>query len=140
MKRLTMNSMLAAAAVVLAASSASAQSLKADVPFTFHAAGVVMTPGTYEIRNGSKTAKFVVLRNTDTKNSVLIVYSSEDVSKELKFRGTPSIAFECSGARCAIRELWKGPGNDSYRFHEPKPGSDGDTRMAMIPLTVGKAD
>ena len=69
MKRLTMNSMLAAAALVLAAGSAPAQTLKADVPFTFQAAGVVMTPGTYEIRNGSKMAKFVVLRNTDTKNS-----------------------------------------------------------------------
>jgi hypothetical protein len=140
MKRLTMNSMLAAAALVLAAGSASAQTLKADVPFTFQAAGVVMTPGTYEIRNGSQTAKFVVLRNTDTRNSVLMVYSSEDVSKELKSRGTPSLAFECSGGRCAIREMWTGSETASYRFKGPKVASDGDSRIAMIPLTIVRAD
>ena len=140
MKHLTMNSMLASAAVVLAAGSASAQTLKADVPFTFQAAGVVMAPGTYEIRGGSKMAKFVVLRNTETKNSVLMVYSSEDVSKELKSRGTPSLAFECSGARCAIREMWKGSETASYRFKGPKVASDGDSRIAMIPLTIVRAD
>ena len=139
MKHLTMSSMLAAA-VILTAGSATAQTLKADVPFTFQAAGVVMTPGSYEIRNVSNTAKFVVLRNTDTKDSVLIVYSSEHVSKELKARGTPSIAFECSGARCAIREMWTGSETGSYRFRGPKTAADGDTRMATIPLTVVKAD
>jgi hypothetical protein len=140
MKHLTMSSMFAAAAVVLAAGSASAQTLKADVPFTFQAAGVVMTPGTYEIRHASKTANLVVLRNTDTKNSVLMVYSSADASKEVKSRGTPALGFECSGARCAIREMWTASGIASYRFRGPKLAADGDTRMAMIPLTAVKAD
>ena len=99
-----------------------------------------MTPGTYEIRNASNTAKFVVLRNTDTKNSVLMVYSSADVSKEVKSRGTPALGFECSGARCAIREIWTGAESASYRFKGPKLASDGDTRIATIPLTVVKAD
>jgi len=141
MKQLTMNSLLAAAAVVLAAGTASAETLKADVPFTFQAAGVTMTPGTYEIRDVSRSAKFVVLRNTDTKNSVLMVYTSADVSKEVKSRGTPALGFECSGARCAIRELWTGSETiSSYRFRGPKLAPDGDTRIATIPLTAVKAD
>ena len=52
MKQLTTN-LMAAAVVALAAGSASAQTLKADIPFTFHVAGVVMTPGPYEISNAS---------------------------------------------------------------------------------------
>ena len=36
MKRLTTNLMIAAAAIAAVAGSASAQTLKADIPFTFH--------------------------------------------------------------------------------------------------------
>ena len=66
MKQLTMN-LVAAAVVVLAAGSASAQTLKAEIPFTFQAAGAMMTPGTYQILHASNLAsRHVVLRNTET--------------------------------------------------------------------------
>ena len=140
MKHLTMNSIGAAAALVLAAGSASAQSLKAEVPFTFHVAGAVMTPGTYEVVNRSGAAKFVVLRNTDTRNAVLAMYRSTDPAKELKARGTPALQFECSGTECALRQIWTGTESPAYGFSVPKFGSDGDRRIAVIPLTSVRAD
>ena len=140
MKHLTMNSMLAAAVAVLAAASAPAQTLKADIPFTFHVGRAVMTPGTYEVVNASGTAKFVRLRNVETKNSVLAMYGSVDAAKELKARGTPGIQFECAGAECALRQIWTGTDAPAYGVRGPKLGSDGEKRMAVIPLTSLKAD
>ena len=140
MKHFTVNSMLVAAGLVLAAGSASAQTLKADIPFTFHVAGAVMSPGTYEVVNSSSTAKFVRFRNVETKNSVLAMYGSIDPAKELKVRGTPAIQFECAGAECALRQIWTGTDGPAYGFRGPKLGSDGEKRMAVIPLTSLKAD
>ena len=138
MKQLTIN-LMAAAAVALAAGSASAQSLKADIPFTFHASGAVMTPGTYNVlRSGG--SKYVILRNVDTKQSVIAVYDMTDPSKELKARGKPGIQFECSGARCSLREIWTASGSPAYGFRVPKSDSDGDRHMAFIPLSATKAE
>jgi hypothetical protein len=140
MKHLTINSILVATVAVLAAGSASAQTLKADIPFTFRAAGAVMTPGTYEIVNASSTAKFVRLRNTETRNSVLAVYRPTDPAKQLQAHGTPAIQFECSGGECALSQIWTGTESPAYGFRLPKFGSDGDRRTAVIPLTSVKAD
>jgi hypothetical protein len=139
MKQLTMN-LMAAAALVLAAGSASAQSLKADIPFTFHAAGAVMTPGTYQIVNPSLGSKYVVIRNADTRQSVIAVYDATDVTKELKAQGRPGIQFECSGAYCSLRQIWKDNGGPAYGFRVPKSGSEGEKHMAFVPLTATKAD
>jgi len=140
MKQLTIN-LVAAAVVALAAGNASAQSLKAEIPFTFQAAGVVMTPGTYEVIHASNTSsRHVVLRNADTKKAVLAMYMPTDPAKELKAQGKPGIQFECVATRCALREIWTANGSPAYGFNTPKPGSDGPSRMALIPLTTVKAD
>jgi len=139
MKQLTMN-LMAAAVVVLAAGNASAQNLKAEIPFTFQAAGVVMTPGTYEvIRSSSLASKHVFLRNRETRKAVLAMYTPEDPAKQLKAQGKPGLQFECVGTRCALREIWTADGSPAFGFNTPKPGSDG-ARMAFIPLTATKAD
>jgi hypothetical protein len=142
MKRLTTNLMIAAAAIAAVAGSASAQTLKADIPFTFQVGDAVMAPGTYYvIASQNAGSRHLVFRNADTKASALAQYSMGDVSKAWKSRGTPLVRFECSGARCAIREMWTSPDNvSSYRFRGPKLAADGDTRMATIPLTIVKAD
>src|SRR5271169_4577719 len=49
MTNFTMKMMVAAATVVVAAGTASAQNLKADIPFTFRAGGKVMAAGTYRV-------------------------------------------------------------------------------------------
>ena len=139
MKQLRIN-LMAAAVVVLAAGNASAQNLKAEIPFTFQAAGVVMTPGMYEVVQASNIAsKHVVLRNIDTHKSVLAMYTPTDPAKELKAQGKPGIQFECVASRCALREIWTASGSPAWGFNTPKPGSDG-ARMAFIPLTATKAD
>jgi hypothetical protein len=141
MKHSTMNTMIAAAVAVLAAGGASAQSLKADIPFTFHVATSVMAPGTYQLMHASnRGSKYLILRNADTGKSVIAIYELADAANELKAQGTPGIQFECGGRECALRQIWTASENTAYGFQGPKLGSDGNRRMAVIPLTVIKAD
>ena len=141
MKRFTRNSLFAAAAVVFAAGSASAQTLKADIPFTFEVGDAVMAPGTYFVIAAQNAgSRHLVFRNADTKASALAQYSMGDVSKAWKSRGTPLVRFECSGARCALRELWAGYDMPAFNFRGPRLGSEGETRMAIVGMSVVKAD
>ncbi len=49
MKKLTTKLMIAAAALVVAAGAASAQTMKAEIPFAFRAGDKVMAAGTYRV-------------------------------------------------------------------------------------------
>ena len=142
MKQLTLKSMLAAAVVVLAAGSASAQTLKADIPFTFHAAGVTMPAGTYELRtSSSRTSPYVIIRNTDSHNSVLAMYALANAPNDWRIRDEAMLRFQCNGGYCALSEAWTGAASSVLRFNAPKLGHDGDTRIAEIRMTMStKAD
>ena len=141
MKRLTTRWIIAAAAVAVAAGSASAQMLKADIPFTFQVGNATMAPGTYSVSvNGNSSLRYLVLRNVDTHASALAQYSDGDVSRDWKARGTPMIRFACSGPRCSLLEMWAGFGGPALQFRGPKAAHDGETRIADIRMTSMKAD
>jgi hypothetical protein len=54
MKNLTKNMMIAAAALVVAAGAAQAQTIKAEVPFSFRVAGTVLPAGEYRVVTQSR--------------------------------------------------------------------------------------
>jgi hypothetical protein len=137
MKHLTMTSLMAATVALLAAGSASAQTLKADIPFTFHAAGATMAPGAYTVRSAQSSGSgYVLLTNTDTRKSVLAIYSLTDPSKEWAANGSPMLQFECSGNYCALSQAWTGAANPAFLFRGPKPIHEGDIRVAEVRMTT----
>jgi len=142
MKSLTTNCMIAVAALAVAAGSASAQTLKADIPFTFRAGTSVLTPGTYNVNLSVATNReFIRMQNTDTGVSVLLAaFDRGDASKSLKSKRVPALAFDCSATRCALRELWTGVDSSSYHFRAPHLGRDGDVYTTRIALSRMKAD
>ena len=141
MKRSTTKLMIAAAALVVAAGSASAQVLQADIPFTFQVRGVVMAPGTYRVAvDQAAASRRVLIRNMDSHKSVMALAGDGDVSKDWKVRGTPSIRFLCAGARCTLQEMWTGYDGPALTFRTPKPEFNGESRIAEIVMTRVKAD
>ena len=50
MKSSTIRTMIAAAALAVAAGTASAQTYKAEIPVSFRAADKLMLPGSYEVK------------------------------------------------------------------------------------------
>jgi hypothetical protein len=131
MKSLTNNMMIAAAALVVAAGVAQAQTIKAEVPFSFRAARTVMPAGEYwvsaSISNGG--IRIVRLTNMDTHRSILAVpFEAQDRKPG---SAETSLTFECGGTHCALVQLAPGNGQ-AYSFQPPKLGRDEDTRVAVI--------
>jgi hypothetical protein len=141
MKTLTTNLMLAAAALAIAAGSASAQTMKADIPFSFRVGNTLMSAGSYDVNIDTGARAYFVFRNADTRQIAFVAErSTGDVRKEWKADGAPKLSFDCVGSRCALREAWSGSGALSHQFAAPSLGRDGAARTADIVMTRSRAE
>ncbi len=142
MKTLTRRLMIAAAALAAAAGSAYAQSLKADIPFTFHTAGATLSAGTYMITPTYSTGRqYLTIRNVDTGAAAMLSqYINAVASKAMEWDNTAKLTFECSKRACVLRELWKGGGAGGFLFLGPSLPRGEDTHIAEVVLTSVKAD
>jgi hypothetical protein len=134
---------IAAATLVVAAGSASAQYLKAEIPFAFRAGGVVMAAGSYQVKTESSHAGIPVfyIRNADGGRSVLLVGTApRDPKKEWAAAGAPVLSFECGIGRCALAEVWTGTGRSSYAVPRPKLGRDEPKHTAVVVMRPTKGD
>ncbi|HMC60104.1 MAG TPA: hypothetical protein VKJ01_13000, partial [Candidatus Solibacter sp.] len=131
MKNLTKNMTIAAAALMVAAGVAGAQTIKAEVPFGFRVTNTVMPAGSYWVSPTGRTGGVAIfkLTNEDTHRSVLTVPYANDTQK--RGEAAASLTFECSGANCALVRVAPGSGQ-SYQIFKPKMEKDGDTRLAVI--------
>src|SRR5713226_8291565 len=100
MKRFATKSLVLAAALAAVAVGASAQSMKAEIPFTFRAGGAVLAAGSYRVHVGSPSNNYVIrLENSDTNKSILIVSQyRRDVGKAAG--SDPKLWFGCAGSNC----------------------------------------
>ena len=130
MKNLTTKMTIAAAALMVAAGVAGAQTIKAEVPFGFRAAGTMMPAGSYRVdANSTSGGKIFTLSNEDTHQRVLAMPYANNIQKSGE---TPvSLTFECSGANCSLVRVAPGSGQ-SYLIRKPKMEKGEDTRMAVI--------
>lgn len=142
MKRLTMNCMIAAAALTAVASGASAQSMKAEIPFNFHAGQAMLAPGAYTVTmDRGYGARYFILRNMDTGKGVMVAKNGQRTArKDWEAAGKPRMVFECAGARCALREVWEGPGTAAHMISTPRFAPGEAIRTAEIALTSAKGD
>ena len=124
MKNLTTNMIIAAAALMVTAGMATAQTIKAEVPFSFKANGTVMPAGEYQVDRLSQN--IIKVANLDAHRSVLV---APQVKNDWARPGDPKLTFECSGDRCALVSVDAGEGH-AYRFASPK--HEDDTRVAVI--------
>src|SRR5438477_6111669 len=103
MKNLTKNMMIAAAALVVAAGAAQAQQLKAEIPFSFRAAGTTMPAGEYRVEGvriqNTQTFK---LTNVDTNRAVLALPNAGNNPART---GDATLTFECGGSHCALVQV-----------------------------------
>jgi len=137
MKNLTKKMMIAAAALVVAAGVAQAQTIQAEIPFSFRAVGTVMPAGKYVVdstqsRGGSPV---FLLVNSDAHRSMMaMAYMHGSVAPG----ADPKLTFECSGAHCALVRMSNGNG-DVYGFRRPSLGHEEPTRVAVIRAVLVKA-
>ncbi len=139
MTNLTNKIMMAVAALALAG-VASAQSLRADIPFAFQVGDKLMAPGPYlvYVNNSSGTELFRLYNVEEKQGALTLADFKQDPAKEWKADGKPRLAFECA-SRCALSEIWTGSGSQiSYRMHTPKTHEE--VRVAVVIAQPAKAD
>jgi hypothetical protein len=143
MKNLTTRIMIAAAALVAAASVASAQTMEANIPFAFRADGKVLAAGTYRVdmvRTGSGNV-VVAIRGLKKDQQVLSTSQPDGEAKETwKSTGKAILSFRCGVSRCALTEIWTGGDSLQYRLPTPSLGKDEPVHTAEIAMHAVKGD
>ena len=125
---------------MLAASVASAQALKAEIPFAFQAGGKTMAPGSYRIDYASSLQQVIRLDNQDARSAVLVLPESrQDAPKAWAASGKPMASFACNDAGCELAQLWTASGRPAYTFKSHRPKNE-ETRMAYIVLHKGNGE
>ena len=142
MKNLTTNLMLAAIALAAAAGVASAQQLKAEIPFGFRAQGTMVPAGTYTItKNDTSGMPKFLLRSVASGNSILLMNAIQgDPNKAWEASGAAVLEFECGDSGCALNRLWSNDGRPAYRFSHPNAEKGERTHLAVIRLAVSKTN
>jgi hypothetical protein len=143
MTNFTTRMMIAAATLVVAAGSASAQMLKAEIPFTFRAGDVVMAAGTYQVKTTTLQSGMPLyqIRSVDGGRSALLIGTTpHDPQKEWAAGGEAVLSFECGTGRCALAEIWNGLARSAYSVPRPKLGRDEPVRTAVVVMRYDRAD
>ncbi|HTS67029.1 MAG TPA: hypothetical protein VMH28_33620 [Candidatus Acidoferrales bacterium] len=140
MKSFTSKLMITAAALVVATGVASAQSLKAEIPFAFRAGGKLMAPGTYQVAD-SDSKRYLVLHNYEAKASVIMIPALlKDPPKAWAAKGDPVIAFACGTGPCELAEIWSASGYPAMTFSRGKSGSVEQASLTEIRLVRANGD
>jgi hypothetical protein len=132
MTNFTKSIMVAAAALTLAG-AASAQGLKANIPFAFRVGDKLMQPGAYQITTVGTTIQSYRLFNISARDAALTLPNvSHDPAREWKADGKPRLAFECGTSECSLSELWDGvSANPAHRFPTSRSRKE-SMRVAVV--------
>ena len=137
MKSLTNTLMVAAAALAAVAGAASAQSMKAEVPFSFQVANTVMPAGTYRITPSGTLGGTPLFRvaSADLKNPVLVMpvaaHAGDSAYTEAK------LVFQCSSGHCALSQIWTGAAAGAYDLRTPQSVRE---QASLIAIPITRAD
>jgi hypothetical protein len=136
MKNLLKKMMVAAAALAVVAGVASAQGLKAEVPFSFHAAGTTMPAGTYwvsSLSDMSGVPMFRLLSVADRKP--VIVLSRSGVTKGKGLYSDAKLVFRCTDGNCSLAQIWTGTAHGAYEVPTPKART-ADEKASLIEIVA----
>ena len=139
MKNLTMQTMVAAAALVVAGGVASAQVMKAEIPFRFQAAGAWLEPGTYMINHMSGPSAIYRIANLDAAGAVLAM-PQVTISRNNGNAGQGKLVFECVAGQCALVQLWDSSRGFAYSFNRPKRSKAEAALASTISIRMERAE
>src|SRR5438046_1897465 len=124
MKRIIIRLSFAAAVAAVAAGVASAQSMKADIPFSFRLGGQIYAAGSYSFGVEGVSPRLQI-RNSDTRRGGMQLASYiGDPAKEWRESGKPVLAFECGLGHCQLVQMWPGMEKPALNFPRPRMGRD----------------
>jgi hypothetical protein len=139
MKLNTLTLTFAAVAMMTAAGTASAQNLKAEIPFSFQAAGTRMQPGAYSVKLSSAGSGTIVqIVNEDEGRSVMTLPQSvSTASAWTASRSAVVLSFACTNGNCELSSL-RNDNGAVYSFATGKKSPE--THIATVVLRPDRAE
>jgi hypothetical protein len=129
---------IAAAALTVAAGVASAQTMKASVPFEFRAAGTAMPAGAYELRTAAVGHSTTILvRNADTNKTIMILPLAPVTAS--RNDNEAKLVFACGGGDCSLTSLWTGTGR-AYAFNTPRASNYIQAEIRVVTVHLEKTE
>ncbi len=138
MTNLTLKSMIAAATLMVAAGSASAQTLTAQIPFPFRAGSKVMAAGNYSV-HVTQFGSVPVFRIAGADNVLLLGGPANDADKQWRKVGQPVLSFQCGARMCDLAAIWTGGTDPAYKFTYKSKGDD-PVHTALVVMKNDKGD
>ena len=123
MKTAMTNLLLVTAAMIAGSTMVCAQTVTADIPFQFRAAGAAMAPGSYELSTlpGPYGGERFQLRNLSSNKPVFLIPGlRKDAPRIWTESGQPKLAFTCSDNGCALQRFWLATDNRTHDFQNPQ--------------------
>lgn len=136
MKRFVINAAFATATLMVAASAiASAQTVKAEIPFPFQFRETVLPPGTYTITDATINP-WLELTNTGTHRRIFLTsHVGEEPRHEWLSSPGGMLRFACRDDVCVLTHVWTNSGRPVRRFLDPAPRQS-QTHVAVIRLSA----
>jgi hypothetical protein len=136
MKNFTTKLMIAAAVMAVATGAASAQTMKADVPFAFRTVNGTMAAGAYTVSINRESGIVRIYTADGTKSTFLLPVSRIGTGKESEAK----LVFSCGTSHCALVQVWSGFDSPAYQFHSPKPDRNDDaTQASLVEIRLHRA-
>jgi hypothetical protein len=138
MSNIRLNLITAAAALIAASATASAQNaLIANVPFEFKISSRTVLPaGGYNVIRTHPDLWVFEDRESGHKTMVAIGVVSSSGRYD-----RPQLEFRCHGNECALTKIQVGYGETGYEVPQPKPKSGGDeVAVRIVPLSHGSTE
>ena len=127
--------MVAAVAAVAGVATASAQNMKANIPFKFRASSVYLPAGAYTISSVDEAnGKIYSIRNADTHQAVLVTVRNTVTSGSGQ---DPRLTFACYSENCTLSQLWTP--DAGFQLTTPHNKADAE-RSASLRIVTIKAD
>jgi len=138
MKNFIKKSLIAAAAMTVAAGIASAQSLKVEIPFSFRAGQTMMAPGTYQLRANSNTlhTAAIQIRRYGHGGGIMMLANAGDVAKQWVAAGVPKVEFSCIEGRCTLAKVWDGTSHDAMEVRPATRDLQENASLSVITLSA----
>jgi hypothetical protein len=140
MKNVRFNLIAAAATLIAATSTASAQStLNANVPFAFQInSGTALPAGDYTVLRVHGNAQVWQFEDRSTGHKTMVALGQIAGSRS----GDPAkLEFKCRAENCALIKIQVGNGDTGYEIRAPKPkGPAEEARLVIVPLTRASAE
>jgi len=124
MNQLIVNLIIAAVTLVVAAGSAAAQTMKAEIPFPFRAGKVVLAPGTYQISWVGRPSGSWLFRLADRENHKALLLLPVAASEGTPGLESGMLSFQCGVSRCSLSGLSVGRGTPEFRMPPSRLGRD----------------